>query len=114
VKTYVPPDPAMIQTAKEAGNVTIQVLQPGQRARLDFKSYQKPGDDLGVEVDLANNRMLGVKVATYIDDAKDAVTLDVTASKLDNGTTYPANITLNAKAKNLTVTVQNRGYRKTN
>jgi len=114
VKTYVPPDPAMIQAAKDAGNASIQVLEPGQRARLNFKSYEKPGDNLGVDVDLANNRMLGVKVATYIDNAKDAVTLDMTTSKLNNGTTYPANITLNAKAKNLTVTVQNSGYRKTN
>jgi hypothetical protein len=38
----------------------------------------------------------------------------VSTSKLNNGTTYPANITLNAKAKKLTVTVQNSGYRKTN
>jgi hypothetical protein len=112
VKSYVPPSPTRIQAAKDAGNVSIEVLDPGKRARLNFKSYEKPGDNLGVEVDLANNRPLGVKVTTYIDDAKDAVTLDVRLSQLADGTVYPANATLNAASKKLAVTVENSGYRK--
>jgi hypothetical protein len=63
-------------------------------------------------VDLTNNRPLGVTVATYVDDAKDAVTLDVRMAQLDEGTVYPADITLEAKAKDLKVTVKNSGYRK--
>jgi hypothetical protein len=112
VKTYVPPSPAKIQAAKDAGNVAIEVLDPGKRARLNFKNYEKPGDNLGVEVDLTSNRPLGVKVATYLDDASDAVTLDVRMGQLDGATVYPANATLNAVAKKLTVTVENSGYRK--
>ena len=88
------------------------MLEPGKRARLHFRDYEKPGDNLGVEVDLANNRPLGVKVGTYLDDAKDAVTLDVRMGQFDDGTTYASNVTLNAKAKNIQVTVQNSGYRK--
>jgi urease beta subunit len=34
--------------------------------------------------------------------------------QLNDGTIYTSDITLNAAAKNLTVTVQNTGYRKTN
>ena len=113
VKTYVPPSPARIQAAKDAGKVSIDVLQPGKRARLNFRDYEKPGDNLSVEVDLANNRPLGLKVSTYLEDAKDAVTLDVRMGQLNDGTTYPSNVTLEAKAKNLKVTVQNSGYRKT-
>ena len=112
VKTYVPPSPAKIQAAKDAGKVSIDVLEPGKRARLNFRDYEKPGDNLGVEVDLANNRPLGLKVSTYLDDAKDAVTLDVRMGQLNDGTTYASNVTLDAKAKNLQVTVQNSGYRK--
>jgi len=112
VKTYVPPGPAKIQAAKDAGNVSIEVLEPGKRARINFKNYEKPGDDLGVEVDLLSNRPLGVKVATYLDDASDAVTLDVRMSQLTDGTVYPASATLNATARKLTVTVENSGYRK--
>ena len=113
VKTYVPPSPGRIQAAKDAGKVSIDVLQPGKRARLNFRDYEKPGDNLGVEVDLVSNRPLGMKVSTYLEDAKDTVTLDVRMGQLNDGTTYASDITLDAKAKNLKVTVQNSGYRKT-
>jgi len=112
VKSYVPPSPAKIQTAKDAGKVSIDVLEPGKRARLNFRDYEKPGDNLGVELNLANNHPLGLKVSTYLDNAKDAVTLDVRMGQLNDGTTYPSDITLDVRAKNLTVTVKNSGYRK--
>jgi hypothetical protein len=113
VKSYVPPSPANIQAAKDAGKVSIDVLQPGKRAQLNFRDYAKPGDNLGVELDLVSNRPLGLKVSTYLEDAKDAVTLDVRMGQLNDGTTYASNVTLDAKAKNIKVTVQNSGYRKT-
>ena len=114
VKTYVPPSPAKIQAAKEAGKVSIEVLEPGKRARLNFRDYEKPGDNLGVELDLMNNRPLGVKVSTYLEDAKDAVTLDARMGALNDGTTYADTITLGGSAKKITVKVDNSGYRKTN
>jgi hypothetical protein len=80
--------------------------------RLTFADYIKPGDSLALDMDLANNRPLEAKVATYLDSQKEAVTLDVHFSTLDSGATYAANIVLDAKAKNLTVNVQNSGYRK--
>jgi hypothetical protein len=40
--------------------------------------------------------------------------MDVRMGQLDDGTSYPEEITLNAKAKNLGVSVRNGGYRKTN
>jgi hypothetical protein len=114
VRSYVPPSPAKIQAAREAGRVTIEVLDPGKRARLNFRDYGKQGDNLGVEVDLVSNRPLALKVATYLEDATDVVTLDVRMGQLNDGTTYPADVTLNAKTKDLTVNVQNTGYRKAN
>lgn len=113
VKSYVPLNPARIQAAKDMGKVSIEILQPGKRARLNLGDYEKPGDNLGVEVDLVTNRPLGLKVSTYLEDATDAVTLDVRMGQLDDGTSYPSHVTLNARAKNLTVTVTNSGYRKT-
>jgi hypothetical protein len=114
VKTYVPPTPAKIQAARDAGNVSIEMLDPGKRARLNFRNYKKPGDNLGVEVDLVSNRPLGLKVSTYLEHSSENVTLDVRMGQLDDGTTYAAETTLDAKAKNLTVTVKNSGYRKAN
>jgi hypothetical protein len=112
VRTYVPPNPAKIQAAKDAGKVSIDLLPNG--IRLNFRDYQKAGDNLGVEVDLLNNRALGVTVSTYLDDTKDAVMLNARMGQLNDGTTYPSDITLDAQAKGLRVTVQNSGYRKTN
>lgn len=57
VQNYIPPDPARIQSAKESGRVTFQPL-PGQRVRLTFADYLKPGDSLGIEMDLLSNRPL--------------------------------------------------------
>jgi hypothetical protein len=114
VKSYVPPDPARIQASKDAGKVTIQVLDPGKRAQVNFKDYQKPGDNLAIVIDLANNVVAGLGVSTYLDSPTDVVTLDAKMAQLNDGTIYTSNTTLNASAKNLTVTVQNTGYRKTN
>jgi len=112
VKTYVPPNPALIQAAKDAGKMSIEVLEPGKRARLNFKDYEKAGDTLGVEVDLVTSRPLGMKVATYLDTPKDVVNLEVRMGQLNDGTVYSSDSTLDIKSKNLTVAVQNNGYRK--
>jgi len=114
VKSYVPPDPAKIQAVKDAGKVSIDVLQPGQRARINFRDYEKPGDNLGIEIDITNNRIARVAVATYLDSTADIITLNANMSQLNDGTVYTSDIMLNAQAKNLTVTVQNTGYRKAN
>ncbi len=113
VKTYVPPDPAQIQKAKDAGKVSVDMPGGGHGARVNFRDYAQPGDVLSVEVDPGSNRVMGLTVATYLEDAKDAVTLDVRFSSLDDGTGYPANVTLVAKGKNMTVNVSNSGYRRT-
>jgi hypothetical protein len=50
-------------------------------------------------------------VATYLDKPDDAVTLEVAFGRLPDGTSYTAETTLDAKAKNIRVVVQNSGYR---
>ncbi len=112
VKTYVPPDPARIQAVKDAGNVSLDLPGGGKGARLNFRNYQKPGDVLTVEVDPATNRVIGLTVATYLDDPKDTVTLNVSFLTLQDGTGYPASEVLVATAKNLSVNITNSGYRK--
>jgi hypothetical protein len=114
VKSYVPPDPSKLQAAKDAGKVSLQVLEPGQRAQLNFHDYQKPGDNLAISINIANNVISGIGVSSYLDSATDVVTMSATMGQLNDGTIYTSNITLDALAKNLNVTVQNSGYRKTN
>jgi hypothetical protein len=112
VKSYVPPDPAKIQAEKDAGKVSIQVLDPGKRAQINFADYQKPGDNLAIAINIANNIVSGLGVSTYLDSPTDVVTLSADMGQLNDGTIYTSSITLNAAAKNLTVTVRNSGYRK--
>jgi hypothetical protein len=112
IMSYVPPDPAKIQACKEAGKMTMTVTEPGKRARIDFKDYEKPGDNLGVEIDLTTNQILGLSVASYIDDAKDAVSLSVAMATLPDGTGYPSTIEIDAPAKEMAVAVTNSAYQK--
>jgi hypothetical protein len=111
VKLYLPPDPARLELVKAAGKVTLSP-QPGQRARLIFADYLKAGDSFALEVDLTSNRPLAATVATYVDSPKEPVTLEVNFGTLDSNATYPARVVLDAKSKNLKVTVEHSGYRK--
>lgn len=112
VKTYVPPDPARIQAAKDSGKMSLDVVEPGKRARLVFRDYEKPGDSLSVEVDLTTNKPLGLAVATYLEKPSDKVSLAVKMGQLNDGTTFPSTINLQVPGDNLAVDVTNSGYRK--
>jgi hypothetical protein len=113
VKAYVPPNPQLIQVAKENGNVSMDIVQPGKRVRLNFRDYLKPGDTLSVDLDLTSNHMLGLTVKSYLETKSDAVNLEARLAALADGTTYPDLITLEAPAKKIKVQVDNSGYRKT-
>jgi len=112
VKTYVPPNPLKLQARKDAGKVSLDSAPGGQGLRVNFHDYEVPGDNLSVTLDPATNRLLGLDVATYIDNPKDAVTLAVTIGTLPDGTEYPDVISLNAASKELAVTATNSDYRK--
>jgi hypothetical protein len=111
---YIPPDSTRIQNVVDAGGMDIEVVEPGRRVKLDFKDYLKPGDVLGIELDLPTNRLLGMDVASYVDDQKDAVDLTVTMGVLPDGTIYVEETNLSAPSKKVTIDVKNSGYRKAN
>jgi len=111
IKQYVPPDPALIQKSFESGHSAIFPNPQTKATAISFSSYLKPNDNLLFQIDMANNRISGVQIQTYIESPEDAVTLNVSYSTFPDGTIYPAQTTLNAPAKNVTVTIQNTGYR---
>jgi len=96
------------------GKGAIEVLEPGKRAQLNYRDYPKPGDNRGIQVDLVNNHVLGLTVSTHLDNPQEILGLKVIMEQLNNGTSYAADIKLDAQAKGLTVTIQNTGYRKAN
>ena len=110
VHQYVPPNPDAIEKAKTAGNVAMHPQQAGQ-VSLDLTNYIKPADKMTIGLDTAANRLVALNVASYLDDPKDAVTLAVQFAALEDGTSYTAQTTLDATAKNVRVVVQNSGYR---
>jgi hypothetical protein len=110
IHTYVPPDPAKIQAAKDAGRVAANPQAAG-KVRLVISQYLKPGDSLTLDVDGAANRLTGLGVNTYLDKPEDTVTLAVQMNVLADGALYAAQTTLEAKAKNITVVIQNSGHR---
>ena len=112
VDLYVPADPSLIGRAVSAGKVTLQILEPGKRVRFDFKDYIQAGDLMSIEVDVANSRLLGVQVSTYLGTPKDPVSLTIGLATFPDGTVYPARVSLDAKAKKVIVNVENSGYRK--
>jgi hypothetical protein len=111
VKDYVPPDPQNIQAAEAAGNVSVQ---PGAQGAvtLTIKNYLKMGDSLALGFDTAAKKMSSYNVNSYVEKPKDdVVTLAVTFGRLDDGTSYPQQVVLDAKAKNVQVKITNAGYK---
>jgi hypothetical protein len=111
IRQYVPPDPAKLQAAKDSGNVSIQLLEPGKLACLTFSNYLKSGDSLALNIDLVFNTPVAATVNTS-DSENNPVTLSVNFAALNDGTTYPASAVLNAPNKGLSVSLQDSGYLK--
>jgi hypothetical protein len=110
IHRYVPPHPTDIDSAKKREKVALRPAQGG-RVRLEFTDYLQPGDLMTVDVDAAANALVGVGVNTYLEKAEDAVTLTVGFGALPDGASYNPQITLDAKAKHITVVIQNSGHR---
>ena len=110
IHSYVPPDPAKIQAAKDAGRVAANPQAAG-KVRLVISQYLKPGDSLTIDMDPAANKILALGVNSYLDTKDDIVTLAVQMNSLPDGAIYAGQTTLEAKAKNITVVIQNAGHK---
>ena len=110
IQKYVPPSPAQIQKAKDAGKMLLRPPQEG-KMRVEFPDFIQPSDLMAIEVDAKALLLTAISVATYLDKPEDAVTLAVRFGTLTDGTSYTAQTTLDAKAKNIRVVVENSGHR---
>jgi hypothetical protein len=112
VKQYVPPDPARIQAAKDAGKHTVSQPDPKGQVVLVIKDYLKAGDSLTIEVNAATDVISSLTVATFTDSAKDAVGMKVSWGSLADGTLYTATTRLDVAAQSLAAAIENSGYKK--
>ena len=108
--SYIPPHSADIQSAIHAGELSVNMLDPGRKVELVFNDYKKTGDQLGVEIELPTNRLLGLTMKSYLDSPDDPVNADVTMAVMADGTIYPEKIVLNASEHDLEITVINSDY----
>ena len=110
IHQYVPPAPAQVQKVKDAGKVAITPIDQG-RVRVALTDYLQAGDRLAIDLNAAANTLAGLTVNTYLDKAEDVVALAVNFGALADGTSYTAQTTLDAAAKNIRVVIQNSGHR---
>ena len=66
---------------------------------------------MAIDVDAKATLLSALSVATYLEKPEDAVTLNVRFATLADGTSYTGQTTLEAKAKNTRVVVENSGHR---
>jgi hypothetical protein len=112
VKSYIPPNAVLLDQSVKAGNVTVDMLQPGQVVRLNFKNYKMPGDVFSITLNIQTNRLLGIGVATYMGDPSKPVDMQAQMGTLTDGATYTARTELRVPSANIEVDVVNTGYRK--
>jgi len=114
IHQYVPLDPAKIEAAKAAGNVSTSTPAADGSIRVTIKSYLKPGDEVVIEVDGAKNTLKGVSIASFVEEekAKNPVSAKVAYATLPDGTTYAGKEVLDVAAQDLKIDIENSGYKK--
>jgi hypothetical protein len=110
--SYIPPQTTDIQAAVHAGLMSVNILEPGKRVELVFSNFKQSGDQLGVEIDLPTNRLLGLKLKSYVDSPDDPVAADVTMGVMADGTIYTQQAQLSASSKDLVIDVTNSDYQR--
>jgi len=113
---YAPLDPAKIQAAKDAGNLSVSSPAPDGTVSVTIKNYLKAGDQVAITLDGAKNALKGFSISSYVGDAaakeKSPVAAQVTFGMLPDGTVYTAKETLDLSAQSLKVATENTGYKK--
>ena len=109
-KQYTAPSPEALMQAKQAGNISIQ---PGAgTVNLIIKNYVKSGDSMTMTISELTHAPVSVQVNSYLNDPKDAVTINAQFAQLPDGTNHVATTTIDGVSKQLTVSEQNSNYQR--
>jgi hypothetical protein len=109
-KQYAQLDPQKLQQAYQEGNVSMQPNGAAGTVNLIIKSYLKPNDSVTLVFDPQQKAIQSTKVASYLSDPSDAVTIAVQFAKLPDGTNHVATMQVNGVSKQLGVAIQNSTY----
>jgi len=111
IQQYVPPEKDMIAQAAQKGNVALGPAggAPGQ-FKLLLTNYVKQGDNMTLVFDKTQKAVVGVSIASYLSDPKDAVNVSVTFSGIPGGPSHVASQTIDGVSKQLTIVIANSNY----
>jgi hypothetical protein len=109
-KQYTQPDPERLQAAYQAGNVSLQPGGGEGQITLLIKNYVKPGDSVTLTFNRQQKGIQSIKVASYLSDPSDAVTIAAQFAKLPDGTNHVTGTQIDGVSKQLTVVTQNSNY----
>jgi hypothetical protein len=112
IQQYLPPDKEKLEAARQQGNVSLgSAGGPGQY-QLVISNYVKQGDKMTLVFDKAQKGIANLSIASYLDDPKDAVTVNAQFSRIPGGPNHVSSETINGVSKQLTIAVQNGNYQK--
>jgi len=113
IQQYLPPDKDAIEQARQKGNISLapEAGTPGQY-KLVISNYIKQGDNMTFVMDKTQKNIVSVSIASYLDDPKDAVNVNVQFSQIPGGPNHVSSETINGVSKQLTIAVQNSNYQK--
>jgi hypothetical protein len=109
-RRYTQPDPDRLQQAYQQGNISMQLGGGETMMTLIIKNYIKPNDSVTLVFNKQNKAIQSVRVASYLDDPTDAVTIAAQFAKLPNGINHVTGTQINGASKQLTVVTQNSNY----
>ena len=108
---YVPPDKDLLQQAYAKGNITLgTVAGSPTQVQLVIHNYLKPQDWLTLIFDKSQKALLGIQIASYMQDPKDAMNLTVQFSRLPDGTNHVSSLVIDGVSKQLNVAIKNSNY----
>ena len=109
-RRYTQPDPDRLQQAYQQGNISMQLGGGETTMTLIIKNYIKPNDSVTLVFNKQQKTIQSIRVASYLDDPKDAVTIAAQFAKLPNGINHVTGTQINGASKQLTVVTQNSNY----
>jgi hypothetical protein len=78
--------------------------------QLIIHNYLKPQDSMTLVVDKAQKQLREIRIASYMDDPKDALNMTVQFSPLPDGTNHVSNLAMDGVSKHLKIAIQNSNY----
>ncbi|HSZ63483.1 MAG TPA: hypothetical protein VK828_16910 [Terriglobales bacterium] len=108
---YVPPDKDLLQQAYAKGNITLgSAAGNPNELQLIIRNYLKPQDSMTLVFDKTQKALLQVKIASYMNDPKDAMNLTVTFERLPDGTNHVSTLAIDGVSKKMNIAIQNSNY----